>query len=118
MDFVEFLRHSSVLDWLVLFLTAALVILALIMLIVARSRKPFFLVFAMAGLPLAGGLFSTFVKYQQLERALALAGSDSSDVVERAQAEAWIISYVGIAGAVIIAIFGLIGVITKRAATA
>ena len=114
MDLTEFLRNSTILDWLVLFLTGLLIIVALLTLMVVRSRKPFFFVLAAAVIPLAGGLLSTFVKHRQLEQAIGLAGSVSSEVVERAQAESWVISYIGVLGAIIIAMVGLIGVITKK----
>ena len=113
MDIAEFLRHSTVLDWVVLFLTGVLVILALLTLVIARGKKPFFFVLGSAVIPLAGGLFSTFMKYQQLERAIALAGSVTTEMVDRAQAESWVISYIGVAGAIIIGLLGLIGVVTK-----
>ena len=114
----DFLKHATVLDWLVIFVTLLLIAIALLLLFVLRSSKPFIIVVVSGTIPLAGGLLSTFLKYQQAQRALEMIGDVSAEVIEGAHAEAWIISYIGLVGAIIIAVLGLIGVATKRRAAA
>ena len=111
---ISFLKFSSVLDWLVMFLTLVLILISLVLLFVLRSRKPFYFVIAAAALPLAGGLLSTFLKYQQLSRALELMERAPADLMERATAEAWMITYIAAGGAVVIALIGVIAIVTKR----
>jgi hypothetical protein len=111
----NFLKHSAtIFDWLVIFVTILLVVVAVVLLFALRGSKPFLIVIVSALIPLAGGLASTFLKYQEMQRALEMAGDVGAEVVERARAEAWIISYIGIAGAIIIVGTGLIGMVTKK----
>lgn len=113
MDVTEFLRNSSVFDWLVMFLTIVLILAALILLLTLRRAKPFYIVIGSAVIPLAGGLLSTFLKYQQARRFTEIADA-GAEVIERAHAEAWVITYIAAVGSIIIAVLGLIGIVTKR----
>ena len=110
---ITFLKFSTILDWLVICLTLFLIMVAALLLIVLRSPKPFYFVIVSAVLPILGGLLSTFMKYQYLNRAIENVGAVSAEVVERARAEAWIITYLAAIGALIIALIGFLGVFLK-----
>lgn len=95
-------------------MTLVLILGSLVLLFVLRGRKPFFFVVAVAILPLFGGLLSTFLKYQQMGRALEMAEGVPAEVVESAMAEAWMITYIAAAGALVIALIGVIGIVMKK----
>ena len=116
MNVMEFLRYSTPLDWLVMFITAVLIIVGLILVFVLRNPKPFYIVIVSAAIPLAGGLLSTTLKLSQLQRALTMVERAPAELTDRASAEAWMISYIAATGAIIIGLLGLIGVVTKRRA--
>jgi hypothetical protein len=109
----NFLKFSTILDWLVIFITLILIMVAVLLLILVRSRTPFYFVILSAALPILGGLLSTFMKYQYANRALETVGMVAADVVERARAEAWIITYLAAIGTLIIALIGFLGVFLK-----
>jgi hypothetical protein len=109
----NFLRFSTILDWLVIFITLFLMLVAVLLLIVLRSRTPFYFVIVSAVLPILGGLLSTFMKYQYAQRALENLGVVATEAVEHARAEAWIITYLAVTGAIIIALIGFLGVFLK-----
>lgn len=113
---INFLKFSSVLDWLVIFLTLVLILVAGVLLFVLRRPKPFYFVIASAVFPLLGGLLSTFIKHQQMQRALQEMGNVSNDVLAQANAEAWVITYIAAAGALMIALIGIVGVMMKKSA--
>jgi hypothetical protein len=115
---ISFLKFSSVLDWLVMLMTLVLITVSLVLLLVLRGRKPFYFVVALAVLPLFGGLLSTFLKYQQMGRALEMTERVPSEVIESATAEAWMITYVAAAGALVIVLIGVIGIVMKKPAAA
>lgn len=95
-------------------MTLVLIFVSLVLLFVLRARKPFYFVAAAAALPLLGGLLSTFLKYQQLGRALQMMETASSEMMERATAEAWMITYIAGAGALVIALIGILGIVMKK----
>jgi hypothetical protein len=113
-----FLKFSTILDWLVIALTLFLIMVAVLLLILLRSPKPFYFVIVSAVLPVLGGLLSTFMKYQYAERALENLGAVAAEAVDRARAEAWIITYLAAIGALIIALIGFLGVVLKRRSAA
>jgi len=110
----NFEKFSTPLDWLVILGTVFLIVIGLALLIFLRSPKPFYFVIASAVAPLLGGLLSTFLKYQSLNRALESMGRIAVEAVARGKAEALIITYFGIIGAIIIALIGLLGVVLKK----
>lgn len=97
-------------------MTLVLILTSLVLLFALRGRKPFYFVVAAAALPIAGGLLSTLLKYQQIRRAVKLAETAPAEVIERATAEAWMITYIAAAGAVMIAFIGVLGILMKRPA--
>ena len=111
---ISFLKFSSVLDWLVMLVTVVLILVSLVLLFALRGRKSFYFVLALALLPLFGGLLSTFLKYQQMGRAVEEMERFPADVVERATAEAWMITYIAAAGALVIALIGIVGIVMKK----
>ena len=111
---ISFLKFSSVLDWLVMLMTLVLVLVSLVLLFALRGRKPFYFVVVSAVLPLLGGLLSTFLKYRQMGRALEGMENLPAEVLERATAEAWVITYIATAGALVIAFIGIVGIVLKK----
>jgi len=115
---ISFLKFSSVLDWLVMLMTLVLILVSLVLLFTLRGRKPFYFVVALALLPLAGGLLSTFLKYRQMGRALEGMERVPAEVLENATSEAWVITYLAAAGALVIALIGIVGIVIKKPAVA
>jgi len=111
---ISFLKFSSVLDWLVMLMTLVLILVSLVLLFALGGRKPFYFVVALALVPLCGGLLSTFLKYQQMGRALEEMERLPADVIASATAEAWMITYVAAAGALVIALIGIVGIVMKK----
>jgi len=73
----NFLQFSSPLDWLVLTLGAVLILVAVLMLILARSRKPIYWFLAAALLPLVLGILTTYLKNRAMDRALAKVNAET-----------------------------------------
>ena len=112
--FIEFVKHSSPFDWLIIALVLTLIFVGILLLIVLRSRKPFYLFLVLALLPLLLGLLSTYLKYRGLERALAMFPEAGDEVVDAAHREAWIITYIGATGSAVLALIGLLGLKLKK----
>lgn len=110
----NFLQFSSVFDWLVMFLAAALVAVGLALLLFVRNRKVLFAFLIVALLPLVLGLLSTWLKYQQLGRVMAMVENSALEVAEAARREAWIITYIGAAGTALCMLVGILALLVKK----
>jgi hypothetical protein len=99
---------------LVLLLALILIFVGVLLLIVSRSRKPFYLLLVLALLPLLLGMLSTYLKTRELDRMLSVVAEAGGDVAEAARREAWIITYVGAAGTAVLTLIGLLGVVVKK----
>ena len=115
---MEFLKHSSTLDLLVIllvvFLTVILVPIGIAIVIAARRRMPIYLLLMIALLPLLIALVGTYLRFNNLERALANNPEVSAEVVAAARQEAWITAYLGVAGTAVIELIGVTGLIVKK----
>jgi hypothetical protein len=110
----EFLRHSSPLDLLILVLTLILVVSGMLLLIVLRSRKPFYLFLVLALLPLTLGVLSTYSKYREVDKMLVMLEDAGIKAAQGARREAWVITYIGAAGTAVLVLIGLLGVVVKK----
>jgi hypothetical protein len=110
----NFLRFASPFDLLIIVLTLILVVAGIVLLVVLRSRKPFYLFFVLALLPLLLGMLSTYLKYREINRMLTMIAEAGVEVVGAARREAWIITYFGAAGTAVLALIGLLGVLLKK----
>ena len=115
---MEFLKHSSTLDLLVIlvvvFLTVILVPIGIAIVIAARRRMPIYLLLMIALLPLLIALVGTYLRFMNLDRALANNPEVSAEIVSAARQEAWITAYLGVAGTAIIELIGVTGLIVKK----
>jgi hypothetical protein len=112
--FSNFLKFTSPFDLLITVLTLILIFAGILLLIVLRSRKPFFLFLVLALLPLLLGMLSTCLKYREIERMLTMLAESGVEVADAARREAWIITYFGAAGTAVLALIGLVGLILKK----
>jgi hypothetical protein len=76
----NFLQFSSPLDWLVIMLAAILILAGILMLILARSRRPIYWFLAAALLPLLLGMLTTYLKNRAMDKALAKVDSGTVEV--------------------------------------
>ena len=97
-----------------MFLVAALVVIGLALLLFMRNRKVWFAFLIVALLPLVLGLLSTWLKYQQLGRVMAMVENSALDVAEAARREAWIITYIGAAGTALSMLIGVLALLVKK----
>jgi len=111
----DFLQFSTTLDWLVTILIVILVVTGVILLIVARRPRPFYVYLGLGLMPLLLGLLTTYLKNQELQRMVAMLGPDGRvEVAEAARREAWMITYIGAGGTVVAIVIALLGMISKR----
>ena len=110
----NFLKFTSSFDLLIILLTLILIFVGILLLVVLRSRKPFYLFLALALLPLLLGMLSTYLKYREIERMLTMLAEAGVEVADAARREAWIITYFGAAGTAVLALIGLLGVLIKK----
>jgi hypothetical protein len=112
--FSNFLKFTSSFDLLIIVLTLILILAGILLLVVLRSRKPFYLFLVLALLPLLLGILSTYLKYREVERILTMVAEAGVEVADAARREAWIITYFGAAGTAVLALIGLVGLILKK----
>jgi uncharacterized membrane protein len=110
----DFMKHSSTLDWLVIFLSVILILAAILLLIVLRGRKPFYPFLVLALLPLLLGLATTYLKYREVDRMLSMVESVGVEAAAAGRREAWISTYVGAAGTGAAMLIGLFGLALKK----
>ena len=118
----DFLKSSTVVDFgfilVVLGLSAVLVLAALVMLIVVKSRRPFYLLIALAIFPLVVALAGAGWRYYQAEKLMAqyseMAGDDASEWRQRFRTELLIMTMTGVPGTVLPILIALIGIVIKR----
>ena len=115
---IPFLKHSSSLDLLIILLV---VLIAVILIpvgiwiaIASRRRKPIYFFLMVALLPLLLALLGTYLRFRGIERALALFPEASPEVLASARQEAWIATYIGVAGTVVLWLIGLTGLVLKK----
>jgi hypothetical protein len=115
---MEFLKHSSTLDLLVIlvvvFLTVVLVPIGIAIVIAARRRMPIYLLLIIALLPLLIALVGTYLRFIDIDRALANNPEAGAEIVSAARQEAWITAYLGAAGTAVIELIGVTGLIVKK----
>ncbi len=89
---IPFLRNSSVVDLLIIVLvilsTAILVPAGIWIAIAARSRKPIYFFLMIALLPLLLALLGTYLRFMNIERALARVPDVRAEVVTASKQEA------------------------------
>lgn len=115
---VEFLKASTALDLLIV-LVVVLVSIALVptgiwIAIASRSRKPIGFVLLIGLLPLLLALLGTFWRIRSTEKAIAEFPDASAEVVAAARQEAWITTYIGAAGTVVVELIAVTGLILKK----
>ena len=115
---IPFLKNSSVLDLLVITLviliTVILIPAGIWIVVAARSRKPILFFLVLALLPLLLALLGTYLRFKSIDRALAMNPGVSAEVVTAANQEAWVTTYLGVAGSAVIGLIGITGLILKK----
>ena len=81
--FKDFLQFSSPLDWLVMTLAAILILVGILLLILARSRKLIYWFLAAALLPLLLGILTTYLKNRAMDEALAKVDSSTVEAAPK-----------------------------------
>ena len=79
----NFLQFSTTLDWLVFTLAAILILVGILILVLARSRRPMYWFLAAALLPLLLGILTTYLKNRAMENALAKVDSSTVEAGQK-----------------------------------
>ena len=79
----NFLRFSSPLDRLVIVLAAILILAGILLLILARSRRPVYWLIAAALLPLLLGILTTYLKSRAIDKMLAQVDSGAAEAEQK-----------------------------------
>jgi hypothetical protein len=115
---VEFLKHSTTVDLLVIVLVLLSVVIlipvGILIVIVARRRLPIYFFLIASVLPLLLALLGTYLRFRGIERALSLNPYASSEVVAAAHQEAWITTYLGAAATAVLELIGVMGLLLKK----
>ena len=115
---ISFLKHSSALELLVMlvvFLLALVLIPVGIWIVIAsRRRKPIYFFLIATLLPLLLGLLGTYLSLANVEKMAAMFPEAGAEIVTAARQEAWIPTYIGVAGTLIPALIGVVGLILKK----
>jgi hypothetical protein len=115
---MEFLKHSSALDLLVILLvilsTVVLAAVGIALGMSARKRTPVYLFLALSLLPLLLSLMGTCLRFMAIDRALSFAPDASEEVVAEAHREAWLTSYIGAACTGVVALIGVTALVVKK----
>jgi uncharacterized membrane protein len=115
---MEFLKHSSALDLLVILLvvlsTIVLVVVGIALAVSARRRTLVYLFLAISVLPLLLSLVGTYLRFMAIDRALSFAPEASEQIVADAHREAWLTSYVGAACTGLLAVIGVTALLVKK----
>jgi hypothetical protein len=115
---IPFLKSSSVVDLLVLFLviliSVFLIPVGIGISIASRSRKPICFFVMIAVLPLLLALFGTYLRFREIDRAIALFPEAGEEVVAAGRREAWITTYIGAAGTALPFLIGVTGLVLKK----
>jgi hypothetical protein len=115
---IPFLKHSSVVDLLVIFLviliTVVLIPAGIWIVIKSRSRKPICFFLVIVFLPLVLALLGTYLRFRNIESALAQVPEASKAIVAEARQEAWITTYLGAAGTALPFLIGVTGLVLKK----
>ena len=114
----SFLKSSSTLDLLVIILV---VLIAVVLIpvgiwiaIASRTRKPIYFFLMISLFPFLIALLGTFLRFRNIERAIAEVPNASAEVVEAAREEAWVTTYIGAAGTVIPVLIAVMGLAFKK----
>ena len=115
---ISFLKHSSGLELLVLLavilVTVILISAGIWIGIASRSRKPLYFFLLAALLPFFLGLLGTYLSLANVEKTAAMFPEASAEIVTAARQEAWIPTYIGVAGTLIPALIGVVGLVLKK----
>jgi len=115
---ISFLKHSSVFELLiiivVILITLVMIPTGIWIVIASRSRKPIYFLLVLATLPLLLSLLGTFVTVWRTEKLIAEFPDVSAEVVTTARREAWITTYIGAAGTILIELIAVPGLILKK----
>jgi hypothetical protein len=118
---IPFLKHSSVLDLLVILLVVLIEVIlipvGIWIVIGSRRRKPIYFFLMIAVLPLLLGHLGTYLRFRGIESAMAMFPDARPEVVASARQEAWIITYVGATGTVVLWLIGMTGLVMKKGGT-
>ena len=115
---ISFLKHSSALELLVLLvvilLSVSLIAVGIWIVIASRRRKPIYFFLMATLLPLFLGLLGTYLSLANVEKTAAMFPEASAEIVTAARQEAWVPTYIGVAGTLIPALIGVVGLVLKK----
>lgn len=115
---IPFLKHSTALDLvvilLVILISVMLIPAGILTAVLARTRKPIYLFVVIALLPLLLALLGTYLRFRGIENAIAEFPEVGSEVVAEGRQEAWIVTYIGVAGTAIAELIGVTGLVLKK----
>lgn len=110
----NYLKFSSALDWLTIFVAIAVVLVCLILLIASRSRAAMYVLMGIAVVPLLLGLLTTYGKNREIERVRTMVESVPVEAVEAARREAIISTYIGGLATLVGVSMGIVGLAIKN----
>ena len=114
----SFLKSSTVVDLLILlfilFITVVMVPIGIVIVIASRSRTPAYIFLLSALLPLLLALVGTYVRFASINEAVRQNPEAAEQVVVAARQEAWITTYIGVAGTTVLALIGVMAVVKKE----
>ena len=115
---MEFLKHSSALDLLVILLvvlsTLVLAGVGIALAMTAGKRSFVYLFLAISFLPLLLSLAGTYLRFMAIDRALSFAPEASQEVVANSHREAWLTSYIGAACTGVLGVIGVTALVVKK----
>lgn len=115
---ISFLKHSSGLELLVMLVVILLAVILIpvgIWIVIASPRrKPIYFFLMATLLPLLLALLGTYLSLANVEKAATMFPEASAEIVTAARQEAWIPTYIGVAGTLIPALIGVIGLVLKK----
>lgn len=110
----NFLRDLGLFSLLNVLVTVMLIIAGFITLIVARRRKAFYRLLAIASLPLLLGALTMYVKDRVLDEGYGMFGRLRAQEIVAGRREALIIACMGATGTIVLALIGLFGLKRTR----
>jgi hypothetical protein len=110
----DFLKDATFLTLLTLLTTVISILVGIAVLVLARTRRPMYVIIAAATLPLLAGLLTMYVDNRQLDSGYGMFGRLSAEAIAAGRRDALITGCIGAAGAVLTGLIGIVGLKLKR----
>ncbi len=112
---IEFLKNCGLLDLLVIASAVILILSGIIVLIIARARKPVYGFLAAVLLPLILGVLDFDLKNRFLEQGYGFVGRLDAEAIEAGKRDLLVVVGIGIAGTIVSVSIGFFGLALRGA---